>query len=70
MSLKRLVVRWKRRGCMLPRTRAKTDWIIVKGICDWGENKNNPNKKQDQAVAANNAAAFVFHVIRQGGFSP
>jgi len=48
--------------------KGKIDWIMVKGICDWGENKNNPNKKQDQALAATNATAFVFHVIRQGGF--
>ena len=49
--------------------KGKIDWIMVKAICDWGENKNNPNKKQDQALAATNAAVFVFHVIRQGGFS-
>jgi nucleoside phosphorylase len=49
--------------------KGKVDWIMVKAICDWGENKRSPNKDQDQSLAAQNAAAFVFHVIRQGGLA-
>ncbi|MEV0136505.1 hypothetical protein AB0H83_49790 [Dactylosporangium sp. NPDC050688] len=40
----------------------KTDWIIVKGICDWGHGKTD----DAQRLAAANAAAFVVHVIRHG----
>ncbi|GAA3300456.1 hypothetical protein Dvina_04280 [Dactylosporangium vinaceum] len=40
----------------------KTDWIIVKGICDWGHDKTD----DAQRLAADNAAAFVVHVIKHG----
>jgi hypothetical protein len=32
-----------------------TEWIIVKGICDWGYKKDNPNKETDQKMAASAA---------------
>jgi nucleoside phosphorylase/tetratricopeptide (TPR) repeat protein len=40
------------------------DWIIVKGICDWADGNKNDLHQQ---TAARNAAAFVCHVIEQGG---
>ena len=45
--------------------RARTDWIIVKGICDWGYNKNNSerDKDQDQKTAARNAMTLVKEVL-------
>jgi nucleoside phosphorylase len=44
---------------------AKLDWILVKAICDWADG----NKTDDaQALAANNAAAFLMHVLKQGGW--
>jgi nucleoside phosphorylase len=49
--------------------KGKVDWIMVKAICDWGEAKNTPNKDEDQARAARNAAEFVFQVIREGGLA-
>jgi nucleoside phosphorylase len=49
--------------------KGKVDWIVVKGISDWGEGKNNPQKDENQALAAMNAAEFVFNVIRQGGLA-
>jgi nucleoside phosphorylase len=49
--------------------KGKVDWIMAKAICDWGMNKNNPNKDRDQKIAAKNAADFVFHVIRVGGLA-
>ena len=46
----------------------KTDWILVKAICD----RADGNKGQDKAVlqkqAAENAARFTMHVLQQGGF--
>lgn len=44
-----------------------TEWIIVKGICDWGYNKNTPNKETDQIVAANAAVEYCFHVFSRKG---
>ena len=44
-----------------------TEWIIVKGICDWGYKKNTPNKDADQIVASNAAVAYCFHVFSRDG---
>jgi nucleoside phosphorylase len=40
----------------------KPDWIMVKGISDWGHRKT----KHGQPQAAGNAADFVIHVIASG----
>ena len=46
---------------------AKVDWILVKGICDWGDgNKDNPNKDNDQQLAARNSACFVVKALKLG----
>ena len=42
----------------------KIEWIIVKAICDWGANKNNPRKEDDQKLAADNAALVVYEALR------
>lgn len=43
----------------------KTDWILVKAICDWADGKKGEGKQQRQQTAARNAARFIFHVLRQ-----
>jgi nucleoside phosphorylase len=43
----------------------KTDWILVKAICDWADGHKNRNKSERQALAARNAARFVLHLLRQ-----
>lgn len=40
--------------------REKTDWIMVKAICDWGYNKS----KEHQELAAYNSAMFAVRVIK------
>jgi hypothetical protein len=40
----------------------KTDWILVKGICDWASNKAE-DKEARQILAAKNAAEFVYHAL-------
>jgi nucleoside phosphorylase len=50
--------------------RKKVDWILVKAICDWADGKKHENKKQNQEIAARNAASFTIHVIEQEGFAP
>ena len=47
----------------------KVDWILIKAICDWADGKKHEEKSQRQQQAAENAAHFAFHVIKQGGFS-
>ncbi len=44
----------------------RTDWIIVKGICDWGHGKDNPTQKEDQRLAAKNAARVLHAVLAHG----
>ncbi len=51
-------------GLYVAAHHACVDWIIVKAICDWADGKKN-NKFQRKA--AQNAVAFVLHVIQQGG---
>lgn len=41
------------------RTKRLSEWIIIKAICDWGENKENPNKEEDQLTAARSAVALL-----------
>jgi nucleoside phosphorylase len=43
----------------------KLDWIVIKGISDWGAHKEDDG----QGAAARNAARFLLHVVRCGGLS-
>jgi hypothetical protein len=45
------------------------DWILVKAISDWADGKKAQHKDENQALAARNAAEFVFYVLSQGGFA-
>lgn len=48
---------------------SKTDWIVIKAICDWADgNKTNPKKKEHQALAATNAALFTLSVVMKAAF--
>ena len=49
--------------------RKGVDWIVVKAIADWADGKKRENKAERQEEAANNATRFVFHTLRQGGFT-
>lgn len=44
-----------------------SEWIIVKGICDWGYKKDNPNKDEHQKIAANAAVNYCYHVFSRAG---
>jgi hypothetical protein len=46
-------------GLYVSASEAKIDWIIVKGICDWGHKKNHADKDARQKLAALNAAQVV-----------
>ncbi len=45
--------------------RKHTAWIIVKAICDWGENKNNKHKQEHQKKAAENAMRFTIGMLER-----
>ena len=42
------------------------DMTVVKAICDWGTEKNNPSKEEDQKKAARNAAIVARAILEQG----
>lgn len=44
---------------------AKVDWILVKAICDWADGHKKRNKKENQQIAAYNAATYLLHVLQQ-----
>ena len=44
---------------------AKVDRILVKAICDWADGNKNDDA---QELAARNAAQFIHHVLRLGGW--
>jgi WD40 repeat protein/nucleoside phosphorylase len=46
---------------------SKTDWAIVKGICDWGDGDVRTKAKQThQKIAAKNAAMVTYELLRRG----
>lgn len=49
------------------RIHGVTEWIIVKGICDWGYKKNTPNKDVNQKIAADAAVDYCFYVFSREG---
>ena len=51
--------------CAACRNKRLDEWIVVKAICDWGENKENPSKESDQKKAAEAAVSLLTHVFSQ-----
>lgn len=44
--------------------RENKEWILVKGICDWGYNKQHPNKDKDQELAIKNVCDFLIYTFK------
>lgn len=44
--------------------RGQIEWILIKGICDWGYDKQHENKDRDQEIAMKNACDFFIYTIR------
>lgn len=42
----------------------KVDWILVKAICDFADGQKGKEKAERQALAARNAAAYVYHALQ------
>jgi nucleoside phosphorylase len=56
-------------GLYAAAQRKRVDWLVIKAICDWADGKKGYQKEQRQQVAAENAASFVVHVLKQGGLA-
>jgi nucleoside phosphorylase/tetratricopeptide (TPR) repeat protein len=54
-------------GVYVSASVAKVDWIVVKAICDWGHDKNVPDKDARQRSAAANAARVLKAALDIGG---
>ena len=46
---------------------ANCEWIVIKAICDWGENKNSRGKRKKQELAARNAVSFLAALLEEPG---
>lgn len=46
--------------------RTKVDWILIKAISDWADNHKDDTYQQQ---AAENAARFILHVLKQEGLA-
>lgn len=44
-----------------------TEWILVKGICDFGDGRKSENKQENQELAAKNAVSLCHYVFSQDG---
>lgn len=44
--------------------RSNTKWIMIKGICDWGFNKETEKKEEHQKTAASNAAKIIIKMLK------
>ncbi|WP_335990603.1 5'-methylthioadenosine/S-adenosylhomocysteine nucleosidase family protein [Glycomyces sp. MUSA5-2] len=47
--------------------RGKTDWILIKAVCDWADGRKGYRKESRQKEAARKAASFAHHMIEAGG---
>lgn len=45
------------------RDRGLNEWIIVKGICDWGDGNTSQNKQENQKVASESAVSLLMHIF-------
>jgi nucleoside phosphorylase/GTPase SAR1 family protein/WD40 repeat protein len=45
------------------RDKGLNEWIIVKGICDWGDGDTCKNKQENQKIAAEAAISLLMHVF-------
>ena len=59
------------RGLYVAANRRRVDWIVVKGISDWGDGSViNSKKEQRQTLAAANAAKVVKKTLAMGSLYP
>ena len=45
--------------------REKKEWILIKGICDWGYDKQNPDKEKHQEIAINNVCNYLIYTLKK-----
>jgi len=43
--------------------RDSKEWILIKGICDWGYDKQHDDKERDQQIAINNVCDYLIYTL-------
>jgi len=56
-------------GVSAAAARQRTEWIVVKGCCDFADGRKRENEDQNQALAANQAVGFVHFALTLHGRS-
>lgn len=51
-------------GLYVASQAARTDWLLVKAVCDWADGNKTEGKEKLQATAAKSAAEFCVHMLR------
>jgi len=55
-------------GLMSACHRNNIEWILIKGVCDWGHGKASPSKSEDQKLAIKNVCEYLFYTIENFKF--
>lgn len=55
-------------GLVAAAKRKRTDWIVIKGIVDWGRNKSSTNSPTHQVDVARGVFNFIFNAFARIGF--
>lgn len=45
------------------RDRGLNEWIIVKGVCDWGDGNTSQNKQENQKLASESSVSLLMHIF-------
>lgn len=48
--------------------RSKIEWILIKGICDWGYDKQGQDKDKNQEIAITNASNYLVYTLSKFEF--
>lgn len=44
---------------------SKTEWLLIKSVCDWADGNKSTNKSQNQSIAADSAAEFTVRMLQE-----
>jgi nucleoside phosphorylase len=55
-------------GLQATSHREKVEWIVVKGICDWGYNKQGEDKDKNQELAISNVCDYFIYTLKHYPF--
>ena len=51
-------------GLYVASQTAKTDWLLIKAVCDWADGNKSRKKHERQAIASRSVAEFFVHMLK------